>query len=286
MRFLLSFALFLLISSSAAWAQSSSAIFSPRGVSTFSMNAPPESRPVVTASPLSYEETRDHSQVLADGTRITQKRFTTVMYRDSVGRTRMERPMFFFGGFPNSPPGPQSLKLIEITDPIAGIQYVLDTQNHVAYRFPFTVLQRPTLQRTPPVTGDPNTGSTSGNPSSAKSGSTPSADPQFPRRSTESLGTQVVEGVYVEGQRETTVFPIGSEGNDRPITQTCEVWTSPDLQMPVLSKCSDLRNGDTVIRLTNIDRSEPDPSLFQVPAGYSIVDGHDRIIMKFHLSSQ
>jgi hypothetical protein len=27
------------------------------------------------------------------------------------------------------------------------------------------------------------------------------------------------------------------------------------------------------MRLTNISRSEPDPTLFQVPAGYDIIDG-------------
>lgn len=286
MRFLLSFALFLLISSSTTWAQSSSAVFSPRGVSTFSMNAPPESRPVVTASPLSYQESRDHSETLADGTHITQKSFTTLMYRDSAGRTRMERPMFFFGGFPNSPARLQNLKLVEITDPVAGVQYVLDTQNHVAYRFPFTPFQRPAVQRILPAAANPNGIATPQNRSSSKSASAPLAHPQFPQRSTESLGTQVMEGVYVEGQRTTSVFPTGSEGNDGPITQTCETWTSPDLQMPVLSKCSDLRSGDNVTRLTNIDRSEPDPALFQVPADYSIVDGHDRITMEFQLSTQ
>ena len=280
MRFLLLFALFLLVSFSAAGAQSSSAIFSPRGTSSFTTSAPPESRPVVTGSPVSYEESHDRSQVLADGTRITQKTFTILMYRDSAGRTRMERPLFF-GAFLNSAPALQNLKFIEITDPVAGVQYVLDTQNRVAYRFPFTPFQRPAVQRILPAAANPNGIATPQNRSSSRSVSAPLAHPQFPQRSTESLGTQVMEGVYVEGQRTTSVFPTGSEGNDRPITQTCEDWTSPDLQMPVLSKCSDLRSGDNVTRLTNIDRSEPDPALFQVPADYSIVDGHDRITMKF-----
>jgi hypothetical protein len=280
MKFLLSFALFFSVSSSAAWAQSSSPIFSPRGTSSFTTSAPPESRPVVTGSPLSYEESHDHSQVLADGTRITQKTFTILMYRDSAGRTRMERPLFF-GAFLNSSPALQNLKFIEITDPVAGAQYILDTQNHVAYRFPFTAFQRQVVPRTLPAAANPNAIAAPQNRSSSTSASALLAHPQFPQRSTESLGTQVMEGVYVEGQRTTNVFPTGSEGNDRPITQTCETWTSPDLQMPVLSKCSDLRSGDNVTRLTNIDRSEPDPALFQVSADYSIVDGHDRVTMKF-----
>jgi hypothetical protein len=31
--------------------------------------------------------------------------------------------------------------------------------------------------------------------------------------------------------------------------------------------------GETTYRLTNIDRSEPDPSLFQVPADYTVKEG-------------
>jgi hypothetical protein len=51
-----------------------------------------------------------------------------------------------------------------------------------------------------------------------------------------------------------------------------ETWRSPELQTTLLLKISDPRSGETTIRLTDISRSEPDPSLFQVPAGYEITD--------------
>jgi len=40
----------------------------------------------------------------------------------------------------------------------------------------------------------------------------------------------------------------------------------------VLSKSTDPRSGEHVTRLTHIDRSEPDPALFQVPPGCTVVD--------------
>jgi hypothetical protein len=61
-------------------------------------------------------------------------------------------------------------------------------------------------------------------------------------------------------------------GNDRPLVRVTESWISPDLKLPVLWKNSDPRMGESTMRLQNINRSEPDPALFGVPAGYQIVD--------------
>jgi hypothetical protein len=54
-----------------------------------------------------------------------------------------------------------------------------------------------------------------------------------------------------------------------------ESWHSPDLKVTALSKNSDPRMGEFGMRLQNIDRTEPDPALFRVPAGYQIVDEND-----------
>jgi hypothetical protein len=67
-------------------------------------------------------------------------------------------------------------------------------------------------------------------------------------------------------------YPVGAIGNDRPITTITETWTSPELKMVILSKDSDPRNGESTTRLTNVTRAEPDPSLFQIPADYEIID--------------
>jgi hypothetical protein len=222
---------------------------------------------IVTGTPLSYEQVDNSARTLADGTHITEKIVTSFFYRDSSGRTRQERQLF--GRFSNSPFA--NLKLVEIRDPVAGVQYLLDPKHHVAYRLPFdaTPTEQPSaaVAQTKPVSAASN-------------------QPK-PERTHEDLGTQMMEGVLVEGHRTTTVFPVGSLDNDRPITRTCEDWTSRDVGT-VLFKCSDLLNGSFVYRDTNISRAEPDPALFQVPAGYQIVDGpaDGRITLKFQMPQQ
>ena len=96
---------------------------------------------------------------------------------------------------------------------------------------------------------------------------------------TEDLGTQVMEGVQVTGTRSTQTIPVGKIGNDRPIAITTEVWTSPDLRTTVLSKRSDPRLGDQTFKLTNIQRSEPDPSLFTVPSDFKITEGGAKTVV-------
>jgi hypothetical protein len=86
----------------------------------------------------------------------------------------------------------------------------------------------------------------------------------------EDLGTQTIEGVSAEGKRETVTIPAGQIGNDRAIDIVSETWYSPELHTMVLRKHSDPRVGETVFRLTEIKRSEPDASLFQPPAGTKI----------------
>jgi hypothetical protein len=90
---------------------------------------------------------------------------------------------------------------------------------------------------------------------------------------TESLGRQTIEGVEADGQRVTVTIQAGKIGNERPIVTVNERWYSPELQTVVLSKNSDPRIGETTYKLTNIDRNEPDPSLFQVPADYTVEEG-------------
>jgi hypothetical protein len=90
--------------------------------------------------------------------------------------------------------------------------------------------------------------------------------------SVETLPSQVIEGVKAEGKRTTTRIPAGTIGNDQDIFITSEVWFSPELQTVVLVKRNDPRVGESVMSLSNIQRNEPDPSLFQVPAGYTVKD--------------
>jgi hypothetical protein len=99
---------------------------------------------------------------------------------------------------------------------------------------------------------------------------TPLAGPKNEVRA-EDLGTQNIEGVEATGTRTITTIPAGAIGNERPIEIVYERWYSKELQLIVMSKQSDPRTGEQTYRLTNIQRSEPDPALFSVPTGYKVV---------------
>jgi hypothetical protein len=86
----------------------------------------------------------------------------------------------------------------------------------------------------------------------------------------EDLGPQTVEGIAATGTRATTVIPAGAIGNLQPIKIVSEQWTSPDLKVLVLTRHSDPRVGETIYRLSNLVRAEPDRSLFMVPPDYTL----------------
>lgn len=86
----------------------------------------------------------------------------------------------------------------------------------------------------------------------------------------ENLGQQTIEGVLCEGRRATVTIPANIIGNDLPISIVSEEWHSPELQVLVMTKHSDPRHGETIYRLTNINRSEPAHDLFEVPSDYIV----------------
>jgi len=76
--------------------------------------------------------------------------------------------------------------------------------------------------------------------------------------------------VEAEGTRYVTTIPAGEIGNEQPIEMVFESWFSPELQTVIMSKHSDPRSGENTYRLTNINRTEPPHSLFEVPSDYTI----------------
>ena len=86
------------------------------------------------------------------------------------------------------------------------------------------------------------------------------------------LENKVIDGLAVQGHKTTTVIPAGQIGNDQPITITSEQWRSTDLNVLVMTRHADPRTGESIYRLTNVIRAEPDPSLFMVPADYTVKD--------------
>jgi hypothetical protein len=251
-------ALTLFAMTSYAQVFSSMSINTSGGNTTATFGAPsPRGLAVVSGSPYSADEFTERVQTLADGTRITQNRFIKHVVRDSKGRMRTERLLLTTAiiGPGDEATGP---RYIEIDDPVAGFAYVLDEVNKVAHRAEI-------LRQGEQPAAVPKKREESGDASKA-AGPRPDVGPP------EKLGFQTIEGVLAEGTRRITTWPLGSQGNDRPIRITNETWFSPDLQMIVLSKTLNPLTGDTLLTLRNISRTEPDPSVLQSPRGFTIVD--------------
>jgi len=79
-----------------------------------------------------------------------------------------------------------------------------------------------------------------------------------------------MNGVMATGTRTTRTIPAGALGNAQPIETIHERWVSADLQVPVMVKTTDPRFGTTITQLTNINRAEPDSSLFTIPPDYTV----------------
>lgn len=218
----------------------------------------------VTGAPYSATALTEVTQTLSDGNRIVNKT-TASLARDSMGRTRREQQMGALGPWKMKAPD-----LIFINDPVSQTDYVLNPADHTVRVMKPGAM--PPLPPPPPggtAMGAVVGGGPGGNFTFRTSG--PPSDPAQVKK--ESLGTQVIAGVAADGTRETRTIPAGQIGNERPIQIVSETWLSPDLHVVVMSKRSDPRFGDTSYQLTNIQRQEPDPSLFQVPPSYTIQSG-------------
>lgn len=200
----------------------------------------------------------------ADATPVTHTTYPVKIWRNSDGSFRVER-VIFSGVDENSE---QLSTIVSICDHTAGLMYVLDMQHHVAHRFPC----QPTLsiQRPGPAnSAAPSAPLTAPHPNSV----TPlPPDPSRPERKSESLGEQVFGEVLAQGSLITTTYPIGYEGNDRPIVVSNETWISRDLKLEIMRKSIDPHYGMNLREMTNIRKAEPDAALFQIPADFTIVD--------------
>lgn len=225
----------------------------------------------ITGEPYSAQEVAEHTQTLADGTHITQRPITTQLYRDSEGRTRSERPM-------GSSATSDGAIVIQIRDPVAQCQYTLDTTNRIAYRVA-GAQQAAAVQGVPRVSTTPVAAATS----TMTAAQTAESVRKAASVSSEDLGTQTIEGVLAQGQRQTTVIPVGEQGNDAPMTVVHETWFSPQLRLIVLAKNSDPRSGERTTRLTNIVLGDPDPALFQPPPDYQVIEKTDSFQIRFTL---
>ena len=233
----------------------------------FFFSAPLEGK-VVKGAPYSATIETESVQTLGDGNRIVH-RTTARVYRDGEGRIRREEKN-------------GSTETITITDPVTRRSFTLDPATRTASQtFGFGLfdfyLQGPHMSPWR-YTWDfkPTAGfafsremqneytfafGQAGRGAGARRGRDEYVEEPLPNRT--------IEGVVASGIRRTTTIPQGAIGNEQPIKTVSEEWTSADLQVLVLTDVNDPRTGRTTYRLTNINRAEPDPALFKVPAGYT-----------------
>src|ERR1700733_4159055 len=209
----------------------------------------------VTGAPFSATFSTQTTQALADGNQI-QHSATGTFARDSQGRTRRDMTLPAIG--PWSTSGRAAPHMVFISDNVANTQYILEPDRKVA---------RKMLR----FRGGRHPGGAS--PDAAEPPPGPESTNRRANMATVSLGTQTVNGVQAEGTRVTHTIPAGAIGNANPIVITNERWYSSELQTVVMSKRSDPFQGETTFQLTNIQRQEPEASLFQVPSDYAVEQG-------------
>jgi hypothetical protein len=259
---------------------------------------------VVKGAPYSGEAITETIQTLSDGNRIVN-RMTSSVYRDSEGRTRREQSLKGLGIFGA---GEEPFQTIFINDPVAGVTFTLDSKSKTANKsVPFTFEFQKKLDKagavvsavegqrfefrvergtaaagsmimTAPVPPPP-AGAKMPHPDLDQLRAEAGAAGTFVFRTKqgpnanevkEQLGKQIIEGVEAEGTRTTVTIPAGEIGNERPIEIVSERWYSPELQLVVMTRHSDPRFGETSYKLTNINRTEPAKSLFEVPSDYTV----------------
>jgi hypothetical protein len=222
---------------------------------------------VVKGVPYSAEIVSESIQTLADGNRIVQRK-TGRVYRDGQGRMRREDDR------------PSGGPAVSITDPVAGTAFTLDPASRTAretpvmsfnlsksdiglYRLwidPYAISGQAGLTYSYSVGGVPQ--QAPGVRARRAAGGGDYAEEKLPDRN--------IEGVLATGVRRTTTIAKGAIGNELPIKIVSEEWTSPELQVLVMTDHLDPRTGRSTYQLLKISRLEPDAALFQVPPGYTV----------------
>jgi hypothetical protein len=189
--------------------------------------------------------------------------------RDSQGRIRTERVVGEYKRDTGSEAGSTAeQRMIMICDPVAQTLTQIDTLNATAK----IIHSRPSA---------PNSSLPSGANSSRMQhrsirtfcdsrlmmGSQPG------RPGVEDLGYKTIEGVQAHGARIAmpTLIAPGSEVSTS--TSDTERWCSDELSAIVLTTTENSKSGSkSTVVMQNIERTEPDPSLFQIPPDYAVTE--------------
>ena len=205
---------------------------------------------LVTGAPYSALGTSQTVTLLPDGNRIVRQN-TIRLWRDSQGRTRSEFALSSIGG-----PTPLEVNatVTVIDDPSARERHMLQPGGRVV-TVPISPC-RVVVSNEPDLTVGPP----------RPAGLPLKVSPPV------KLGERQLDGETVAGSRVEATIPAGAVGNERPIKMSAEQWYGTDLQVVVEATYKDPRAGETRYKLREIQRNEPDASLFEVPAAGSTRD--------------
>jgi len=173
--------------------------------------------------------------------------------RDGRGRIHEERWALVPKFHPNGDI-PSKMTWIQIADPKLHTLYNCSLEKHVCDLLtydPSKDLAAAQLRRPPP--------------------STATVDRGLPT-TIEDLGSRNIAGVDTVGIRQTYRIEVGSMGNDQPVTSMKEEWHSQELGINLLSIRSDPMVGKQTFTIVELTATEPDPQLFELPAGYKVND--------------
>jgi hypothetical protein len=215
----------------------------PSPASAVAQSSPNNVR-LVTGAPYSALGTSQTVTTLPNGNRVVRQN-TIRLWRDSQGRTRSEFSLSSIGG-----PTPLEVNatVTVIDDPSARERHMLRPDGRVVTT-PIAPC-RVVASNEPDLTVGPP------RPASLPLKVSPPVK----------LGERQLDGETVAGSRVEATIPAGAVGNDRPIKMSAEQWYGKDLQVVVEATYKDPRTGETRYKLREIQRNEPDASLFQVPA--------------------
>jgi hypothetical protein len=201
----------------------------------------------VEGAPFSADVVSEFVEVMPDGAAGRHETHGK-MFRDSAGRTRSETEL-------QSPvSGAEPRRFVTIVDPVQQLSIVLDRAAQTAG-----------VSHLPPAPAVP-----AGNVKlAAVQAARPSGVGRATTAGTEDLGGMMMEGFSVTRTRRTRPAAAGAAPDKTAVTES---WFSPELKVELLAMTRVSRSTTRTTRLTNIVPGEPDPSLFQIPAGYAVRD--------------
>jgi len=215
----------------------------------------------VTGAPFSATFSTESTETLGDGNQIKHTSTGTIA-RDSQGRVRTERVAGEFKRDTGPDAGSKvELHLITICDPVAQTLTQIDTATLTAR----IIHSRPSATRSGALQNGTRRAFCSSRLSSARNAA---------RFQVEDLGDQIIEGLEAHGERVTLPMLGATAPEESPNGgSTSERWCAESLSALVLTITGNTKTGmKTTIAMRNVDRTEPDPALFQIPPGYATTE--------------